>query len=307
MLSTYVIQRIFSTLPVLLGVSVLVFSILHVTPGDPARILAGIEADAEQIARVRERLGLNDPIHVQYWRFLSGALRGDLGRSFRTREPVTREIASRFYPTLQLALAGMALAAIIGLMAGMVAGRFHGTAIDNVVMVAAMIGVSIPGFWFGLVLIFVFAVQLGWFPVAGAATLKHLVLPSITLGVSAAAILARMTRSSMLEVMRKDYVRTARAKGQSERVVLYRHVLRNALIPVVTIMGLQFGGLLAGTIIIEQVFAWPGLGTLAINALQARDFPMVQGIVLYMALAYVLVNLAVDLMYTTLDPRIQYN
>jgi peptide/nickel transport system permease protein len=275
-------------------------------PASPPGIADRCGEWKQMLRRSHGRHSAYDPVYVQYWRFASGALRGDLGRSFRTNQPVTTEIRNRFVPTLILASAGMILAATIGLLAGVLAGRFHGSIIDNLVMVAAMIGVSMPGFWLGLMLIFLFAVQFGWFPVAGAATAEHVVLPSIALGVGASAILARMTRSSMLEVLRKDYVQTARAKGLSERVVIYKHVLKNSLIPVVTIMGLQFGGLLAGTVIIEQVFAWPGLGTLAITALQARDFPMVQGIVLYIATAYVLVNLTVDLLYCSLDPRIKY-
>lgn len=305
-MTTYIAKRLVSTIPVMLGVSILVFMMLHMTPGDPARLMAGLEADAEQIAAIRETLGLNDPIWVQYGRFLSGALRGDLGRSFKTHRPVTQEVISRFPATLRLALAGMVLAIVIGIVAGVLAANFHDTILDNVVMVGAMLGVSMPGFWFGLMLIILFAVHLRWFPVAGDATLKHLVLPGMALGIRAAAILARMTRSSMLEVMRKDFVRTAHAKGLNTSVVLYKHVLKNSLIPVVTVVGLQFGGLLAGTVIIEQVFAWPGLGTLAITSLMARDFPMVQGIILYIALAYVLINLLVDLTYSVLDPRIRY-
>ncbi len=306
-MTTYVLRRLLSALPVLIGVSVLVFGMLHLAPGDPARLIAGDEAEAAVLEEWRERLGLNDPLPTQYWRFISGALRGDLGHSLRTNRPVAREIADRIAPTLQLAAAGMSLAILLGLGSGTIAAVFHRRSLDNVVMVGAMLGVSIPGFWFGLLLIFLFAVTLGWFPSSGAATLRHLVLPTIALGVRAAAILARMTRSSMLEVIRRDFVRTARAKGLNERTVIYRHVLKNSLIPVVTIIGLQFGALLAGTIIIEQVFTWPGLGTLLLHSLNARDYPLVQGIVLYIALGYLAVNLAVDLLYGYLDPRIRYD
>ena len=303
----YIKRRLLSIIPVLFGVSVSVFLVLHLAPGDPARLIVGDEADAEVIERVREQMGLNDPLHVQYGRFASGILSGDLGTSFRTNQPVTQEIVQRIAPTLRLAAVGMVVAVLIGLLAGTVAAVFRGTLVDNSVMVAAMIGVSTPGFWFGIMLIFLFAVTLGWFPSSGASTPKHLVLPAVALGVRAAAILARMTRSSMLEVIRRDFVRTARAKGLNERVVIYRHVLRNSLIPVVTIIGLQFGDLLAGTIIIEQVFAWPGLGTLLVSSLFSRDYPLVQGIVLYIAVGYLVINLLVDLIYGYLDPRISYS
>ncbi len=303
----YIKRRLLSIIPVLFGVSVSVFLVLHLAPGDPARLIVGDEADAEVIERVREQMGLNDPLHVQYGRFASGILSGDLGTSFRTNQPVTQEIVQRIAPTLRLAAVGMVVAVLIGLLAGTVAAVFRGTLVDNAVMVAAMIGVSTPGFWFGIMLIFLFAVTLGWFPSSGASTPKHLVLPAVALGVRAAAILARMTRSSMLEVIRRDFVRTARAKGLNERVVIYRHVLRNSLIPVVTIIGLQFGDLLAGTIIIEQVFAWPGLGTLLVSSLFSRDYPLVQGIVLYIAVGYLVINLLVDLIYGYLDPRISYS
>ncbi len=306
-MTTYVLRRLLSAVPVLIGVSILVFAMLHLAPGDPARLIAGEEAEAEVLEQWRERLGLNDPLPTQYWRFVSGAIRGDLGQSLRTNRAVVEEIGDRIGNTLRLAAVGMTLAILLGLGSGTVAAVFHRRAMDNVVMVGAMLGVSIPGFWFGLLLIFVFAVTLGWFPSSGASGLRHLVLPGIALGVRAAAILARMTRSSMLEVIRRDFVRTARAKGLNERTVIYRHVLKNSLIPVITIIGLQFGALLAGTIIIEQVFTWPGLGTLLLHSLNARDYPLVQGIVLYIAVGYIAVNLAVDLLYGYLDPRIRYD
>jgi len=304
--SQYIAGRLLAAIPVLLGISVFVFFMAHLAPGDPVTIMLGLQADAEQMERLREELGLNDPLPVQYFRFLSGAVRGDLGRSLKSNRLVTQEITDRFPRTIQLAAAGMGLAITIGVIAGVVAAAFHRRLTDTATMILAILGVSVPSFWLGLMLIYLFSVRLRWLPVAGADTWRHLVLPAFSLGVLAAAILARMTRSGVLEVLRQDYVRTARAKGLSERVVLYRHALKNALIPVVTIVGLQFGGLLGGTVIIETLFAWPGLGTLAITSILARDFPMVQGIVLYLALGYVLVNLAVDLTYGYLDPRIRY-
>lgn len=306
-MTTYVAKRLLGSIPVLIGVSILVFSMMHFLPGDPVRIMLGLEGDAETVLRLRKELGLDDPLAVQYLRFASRALRGDLGRSLKSNRRVIDEITSRFPATLRLTMCGLGIAVTIGVLAGVIAARYYQSTLDSAVMVLAMIGVSMPGFWLGLMLIFVFAVGLRMFPVAGAATPRHLVLPSISLGMVASAIVARMTRSSMLEVMRQDYVRTARSKGLAERVVLYRHALKNALIPVVTVVGLQFGGLLGGAVIIEQVFAWPGLGTLAVTSLQAKDFPMVQGIVLYLAMGYVLVNLTVDLVYGYLDPRIRYH
>ncbi|MEW6546054.1 MAG: nickel ABC transporter permease [Bacillota bacterium] len=305
-MSTYLAKRVLGTIPVLVGVSILVFSMLHFVPGDPARIMLGMEAGAEDVARLRKQLGLDDPLAVQYLRFAGGALRGDLGRSLKSNRPVVEEITARFPATLKLAFCSLSIAVSVGVVAGVLAAKHHQSLLDNAVMLGAIVGVSVPGFWLGLMLIFLFAVNLRWFPVAGAATLRHLVLPSLSLGLMASAVVARITRSSVLEVMRQDYIRTARSKGLSERIVMYRHALKNALIPVVTVVGLQFGGLLGGAVIVEQVFAWPGLGTLAVTALQARDFPMVQGIVLYMALGYVLVNLIVDVMYSYLDPRIRY-
>lgn len=306
-MTTYIIKRLLSIVPTMLGVALLVFMMIHIMPGDPARIIGGMEADAAQLESIRESLGLHDPLHIQFYDFVSGAIRGDFGRSFSTRVPVTEEIFERMPKTFLLAVSGVVLAVTIGLTAGVIAAKHHQQPLDNLVMVGAMFGVSMPSFWFGLMLIVIFAVTLGWFPTSGSGTWRHLVLPCMALGIRAAAILARLTRSSMLEVMQSDFVRTARGKGLSESVITYKHVLRNSLIPVVTIVGLQIGRLLAGTVIIEQVFSWPGLGRLLIRSLMARDFPMIQGIILYIALAFVLVNLAVDLFYSVLDPRIQYS
>ncbi len=306
-MTTYIMKRVLSIIPTMLGVAVLVFLMVHMIPGDPARAIGGLEADAAQLEAIRQDLGLHEPLHIQFFDFVTGALRGDFGRSFSTGVPVTQEIFSRMPHTFKLALAGISLSVVIGLTAGVVAAQHHQRPLDNIVMVAAMFGVSMPSFWFGLMLIVIFAVTLGWFPTSGSGSPSHLVLPAMALGIRAAAILARLTRSSMLDVMKSDFVRTARGKGLSESVITLKHVLRNSLIPVVTIVGLQFGALLAGTVIIEQVFAWPGIGRLLIRSLMARDFPMVQGTILYIALAFVLVNLVVDLFYSVLDPRIQYN
>ncbi len=306
-MTTYIMKRLLSIIPTMLGVAVLVFLMIHMIPGDPARAIGGMEADAEALEAIRRDLGLHEPLHLQFADFLGGAVRGDFGRSFSTGAPVTGEIFSRMPYTLQLALAGITLSVSIGLISGVIAATHHQRPLDNIVMVAAMFGVSMPSFWFGLMLIVIFAVSLGWFPTSGSGSLAHLVLPAMALGIRAAAILARLTRSSMLDVMKADYVRTARGKGLGESVIILKHVLRNSLIPVVTVVGLQFGALLAGTVIIEQVFAWPGIGRLLIRSLMARDFPMVQGTILYIALAFVLVNLVVDLFYSVLDPRIQYN
>ncbi|HBY46213.1 MAG TPA: peptide ABC transporter permease, partial [Chloroflexi bacterium] len=233
------------------------------------------------------------------------ALRGDLGKSYRTKRPVSEEIRNRLPNTIKLTLASLAVSTLIGVVAGVVAATFKNTWIDFVSMVVAIIGVSIPGFWLGLMIMMLFSVKLGWFPVAGAETWKHLVLPTITLGVLASAILARMTRSAMLDVLNQDYVRTARAKGLREWRVIMGHAFRNALVPIITILGLQIGGLLSGAFIIESVFAYPGIGMLAVQALATRDFPLIQGIVLLVAVIYVLVNLAVDMLYSVFDPRVR--
>jgi len=306
-MSKYILNRILLTIPVLIGVSVLVFLMLHLVPGDPVMAMfAETGASGRQIEEVRERLGLNDPLIVQYFRFIGNALRGDLGRSLWGDRDVVDMILEAYPATIRLTLAGMGVAIVLGLALGIVAALNHNSWIDNVTMVVALSGVSMPSFWLGLLLILVFSVQLRWFPIVGQGTWKSLVLPAVALGFGASALIARMTRSEMLEVLSQDYVRTARAKGLAGRLVVLRHALKNALIPVVTIVGLQFGSLLGGTVVIETVFARQGLGRIAVTALQARDFPVAQGIVLFIALTYVFVNLAVDLLYAVFDPRIRY-
>jgi peptide/nickel transport system permease protein len=303
----YVAQRVAATIPVLLGVSLLVFSMLQLVPGDPVQLmLSEFQTTPEQIARLRAQLHLNDPLPVQFGRFVWDAAHGDLGTSIRTKRPVTAEIADNFPATLQLAGAGLLVAAILGVSLGIVAATHQQSWLEFGSMCIALLGVSMPSFWLGLLLIFLLSLRFRLLPATGGGDLQHLILPAITLGLGAAAILARLTRSSMLEVLRQEYVTTARAKGLHEWVVIGRHALKNALIPVVTIFGLQFGQLLAGTVVVETVFARPGLGRLIVDGILNKDFPIVQGVVLAVAVSYVLVNLLVDLLYAVLDPRIRY-
>ena len=303
----YIAQRILAAVPVLLGVSLLVFSMLHLVPGDPVRLmLSEFQTTPEQIERLRSQLHLDEPLPLQFGRFVWDASHGDLGTSIRTRRPVAVEIADNLPSTLQLALAGLVVAGVLGVTLGIVAAVNQRSSIELGSMLLALLGVSMPSFWLGLLLIFLFSLRLRIFPATGGGDLLHLILPAVTLGLGAAAILARLTRSSMLEVLRQEYVTTARAKGLLEWVVITRHALKNALIPVVTIFGLQFGQLLAGTFVVETVFARPGLGRLVIDGILNKDLPVVQGVVLVVATAYVVVNLLVDLSYGLLDPRIRY-
>jgi peptide/nickel transport system permease protein len=306
-MTTYIVRRLLTVIPTLLGVLLAVFLMVRLAPGDPAQLLAGEFATPETLADIRQRFGLDQPWHVQLGLYAANVVRGDLGQSVRTRKPVTYELRQYFPNTLRLTLGAMLVALLIGIPAGIIAATRPGTIFDLLAMLGALIGVSMPVFWFGLMAILIFSVQLGWFPVAGTGTLWHLVLPAITLGTGTAAILARMTRSAMLEVLSQDYIRTARAKGLAGRVVVFKHALRNALIPVVTIIGLQFGGLLEGAVITETVFAWPGIGQLLVGSILARDYPVVQGAVLLIAVAFILINLIVDLLYGAIDPRIRYD
>ncbi|MDI7250472.1 MAG: ABC transporter permease [Bacillota bacterium] len=333
-MTSYVIRRLVAILPVLLGISIIVFLIMHLIPGDPVLVMLGEKASPERAEELRRALGLYDPLHVQYGRFLLRALQGDLGRSIRTQEMVTREIAVRFPATLELTICALFLAVAVGVLFGIIAAVRQYSIWDNLSMVVAVAGVSMPVFWLGLMLIFLFGVALDWLPISGRLSigvhlvpitglhlldallrgnlaafwdaLRHLVLPSVALGAIQMAIIARMTRSSMLEVIRQDYIRTARSKGLAERVVVYKHALKNALIPVVTVVGLTVGRLLGGAVLTETIFSWPGLGKFAVDAIYARDYPQVQGVVLLIAAGFVLVNLLVDVMYVFLDPRIRY-
>lgn len=305
----YFLYRLAAAVPVLIGVSIAVFVMVRLVPGDPVQIMFANQSQPspERLAEMRHQLGLDLPIYEQYFKYVTGVMQGDLGQSFRSRQPIGSEIAERLPNTLNLTLASLLVAIVIGVTAGVLSATFRGSWIDKLSMITAIFGISIPAFWLGLMIMLLFGVRLQWFPVSGATTWRHLVMPAFTLGILSSAVIARLTRASMLEALGQDYVRTARAKGLQEYSVVVRHALRNALIPVVTIIGLQIGGLLSGAFIIEAVFAYPGIGALAVNALQTRDFPMIQGIVLFVAVVYVGVNLIVDLLYGLVDPRIAYS
>jgi ABC-type dipeptide/oligopeptide/nickel transport system permease component len=302
----YALRRIAITLPVLLGVATLVFALIHLVPGDPAQVMLGESAPTADVEDLRERLGLNRPLLVQYAAYLGGLVRGDLGTSFRYNTPVTREIGQRLGRTAQLALAAVTVAVLLAVPLGVVAAIHRDRAIDHAAMTLSLVGVSLPNFWLGPLLALVFAVYLGWLPVSGTGTIWHLVLPAATLGAALAAILARLTRATLIDELRELYVIAARARGLSRGRVILRHAFRNGLIPVVTIVGLQLGAVLTGTIITETIFAWPGVGRLLIQAINFRDYPLVQGCILFIAVTYVTMNLVVDLAYGWLDPRIRY-
>jgi ABC-type dipeptide/oligopeptide/nickel transport system permease component len=303
----YLVRRLLLTLPVLLGVATLVFALIHLVPGDPAQSMLGEGAAPEEVAQLRHALGLDQPLLEQYRAFMIGLARGDLGASFRYGTPVTHEIRDRLFRTLQLAVAAMAVAVVIAIPLGILAAVYRGTIIDHAAMTLALAGISMPNFWLGPLLAILFAVYLGWLPVAGTGSLAHLVLPAVTLGAALAAILARMTRASVLEELRELYVLAARARGASRTRAVVRHAFRNSLIPIVTIIGLQFGAVLTGTIITETIFAWPGVGRLLIQAINFRDYPLVQGCILFISFTYVVMNLLTDLTYSVLDPRIRYD
>ena len=306
-MARYLVRRLLLTLPVLIGVATLVFALIHLVPGDPAQSMLGEGASEEEVAQLRHRLGLDRPLLAQYRSFMTGLVRGDLGTSFRYGTPVTREIRDRLFRTMQLAVSAMAVAIAIAIPLGIAAAVFRGTFIDYAAMTLALAGISMPNFWLGPLLAILFAVYLGWLPVAGTGSVWHLVLPAATLGAALAAILARMTRASLLEELRELYVVAARARGLSRLRAVVRHAFRNSLIPVVTIIGLQFGAVLTGTIITETIFAWPGVGRLLIQAITFRDYPLVQGCILFISLTYVGMNLLTDLTYGFLDPRIRYD
>jgi peptide/nickel transport system permease protein len=304
----YAARRLLMTIPVLLAITTMVFAIRPLVPGDPIEIMFfGQSANPEVIENIRHQMGLDKSIPEQYVLYLGNILRGDLGTSISTRKPVTQEIANRYPATIQLAVGSFLVAAVVGLLSGILAAVYKDTLIDTLAMIVATTGISMPAFWFGLLAIYLFSVQLGWFSVIPDGSLKSLVLPVVTLGLIASSIVARLVRSAMLEVLGQEYIQTARAKGLAEQRVVMQHAFRNAAIPVVTIAGLQFGGLLTGAFIIEAVFAWHGIGELAVQAFAKRDFPMIQGITLVVATTYVLVNLVVDLIYAMLDPRISYS
>mgnify|MGYP006274513703 CR=1 FL=1 len=301
----YVIRRVLLAVPVLLGVATLVFSLIHLVPGDPAQAMLGDGAAPQDVIELRKNLGLDQALLTQYVTFLRHAITGDLGTSFRTGQPVTTMIAERVPATAELAIAAMIVAVLLAIPLGVVAAVWRGTAVDYGAMTFALAGVSIPNFWLGPLLAIVFAVELGWLPVSGRGTLAHLVLPAVSLGLALAAILARMTRASLLDELNELYVRAARARGVSRASAVTTHALRNSFVPLLTIIALQFGAVLTGAVITETIFAWPGIGRLLIQSIGFRDYPMVQGCILLIAVTYVTVNLMTDLMYGVLDPRIR--
>jgi len=303
----YVIKRLLSTIPVLIGISLLLFFMLRMLPGDPAQVLAGQMATPDEVELIRHQLGLDRPVHVQYAFFLGRLARFDLGRSARTQNPVTEEIWARLPNTMLLAVVAITLACLFGIPAGIISAVRPYTWIDYVVTSTAIFGISMPVFWLGLMLVVVFAVWLQWLPAGGTGSWRHVILPSFTLAAFVVAFIARMTRSSMIEVLSQDYTTTARSKGLKEQVVVIKHALKNALIPIITVIGLQFGMLLGGAVLTETVFAWPGVGRLIVDSILARDYPMIQGAILVFGLLYILVNLVVDLLYAYVDPRIRYD
>jgi ABC-type dipeptide/oligopeptide/nickel transport system permease component len=298
--------RLLLALPALWLILTMVFLLAHIVPGDPVQQMLGEGARAEDLQQLRHTLGLDLPLGVQYGRYLAGILHGELGESFRFQQPVLRVVASHYPATLELAIVALFVCAAIGIPAGMLAAQRRGSTTDSAIGVFTLFGLSVPNFALGPVLILIFSVDLGWLPVSGRGGISHLILPAITLGAALAAILTRMVRTSVIEELSSDYVRTARAKGLSESRVLFRHAFRNALIPILTILGLQFGTLLAGTIVTESIFSWPGVGRLAVQAIQARDYPLLQGCILLIAISYVFVNLMTDLVYAFVDPRVRF-
>lgn len=306
----YIAKRILMLLPVLLGVTFAVFFIMSLAPGDPATLILGDQASPEDIMAKREELGLLDPLPLQYINYVKDLAKGDFGTSYKTGLPVSEMILARFPNTLILTITGMLVALVIGISAGILSAKNQYSIIDNVTMIGALLGVSMPSFWFGLLMVLVFSVYLPWLPSSGMGAgfiplIKSLILPGFTLGLSSASMIARMTRSSMLEVIRQDYIDTARSKGISDFDITYKHMLRNALIPIVTVVGLQFGQLLGGAVLTETVFAWPGLGRYMVESIKSRDIPSVMGVVVFMSMAFSIVNLMVDILYSFLDPRIK--
>ncbi|HEY3043100.1 MAG TPA: nickel ABC transporter permease [Vicinamibacterales bacterium] len=302
----FLLRRLLLTIPVLLGVATLVFSLIHLVPGDPVQTMLGESAAPQDVARLRTQLGLDRPLYVQYWAFLKGVAKGDLGVSLRTNQPVVEAIADRMPATIELAIAAMCLAVVVAIPLGIIAAVSAGTLVDYAATTLALVGISIPNFWLGPLLAIVFAITLGWLPVSGSGTPAHLVLPAITLGAPLGAVLARMTRASVIEELRELYVLAARARGVSRARAVLRHAFRNSLIPIVTVLGLQMGAVLTGAVITETIFAWPGVGRLLIQSINFRDYPLVQGCILLIAVTYVAMNLLTDLAYGLLDPRIRY-
>lgn len=314
-MSRYILRRLLLVIPLLLAVSMATFLLINLAPGDPISTRFGLNLnnlEPERIEEIRDELGLNDPLPVQYLRYLSNLLKGDMGRSLTTNRPVSQEILARLPATIKLTLAAMLFVVLIAVPLGIISAVRRGSVVDNVSMGGALVGVSMPSFWFGIMLMLLFSLQLGWLPTGGQGDgtfvggIKALILPALTLGAGLMGLVARLSRSSMLEVLDEDYMRTAHAKGVAPRWVLFRHGLRNALIPLVTVLGVQFASLLGGAVIVETIFSWPGMGRLAINAISRRDYPVIMGTVLVFSVVFVLVNLLVDIFYTAIDPRIRY-
>lgn len=306
-MNRYFVKRLLETIPLMLIISIFVFMFIHLIPGDPAKTLAGVEATVEEVEAIREEFGLNKPILVQYVDYMKGLMHGDMGRSLKSNIPVTELIASRMQYTLKLVFAGLLWAPVLGIFIGVICAIFRGKPLDHFGMLFAITGLSAPGFWLGLMGIEIFAVRLGWLPTAGLDTWKGYILPSIVMGTGIMAVLARYSRSSMLETLREDYVRTARAKGQKESIVMFSHAFKNSLIQVVTILGLQIGGLLSGSVITETIFSVPGMGRLLVDSIAYRDYPVIQGLLMMFALQYVLINLIVDMLYGVINPKIRYD
>jgi|TARA_B110000881_G_C18510947_1_gene482171 peptide/nickel transport system permease protein len=307
-MTRFVIHRLLALIPLLIGVSFIVFMMLQLVPGDPVMMMLGefSMATTKDVEAMREQLGFNDPLYIQYWNYFKGLITGDLGTSMRTKKPVIDLILARLPSTFELTFFGLLFAIIFGTSLGIIAALKHNTFIDYFTVVIALLGVSIPGFWLALLFIFFFSIRLEWLPITGSSPLT-LIMPCLALGLWAGGTIARLVRSGMLEVLQSDYVRTARAKGLYKHRIILVHALRNALLPVVTIFGIQFGHVLAGTVIIEAVFARPGLGLMMVNAIVAKDFPLVQGTIMFVAGAYIVVNILVEVLYTYLDPRIRYS
>ena len=307
-MARFVIHRLLALIPLLIGVSFLVFLMLQLVPGDPVMMMLGefSMATAKDVEALRQQLGFNDPLYIQYWNYFKSLITGDLGTSMRTKKPVIDLILARLPSTFELTFYGLIFALIFGTLLGIIAALKHNTFIDYFTVVIALLGVSIPGFWLALLFIFLFSIRLEWLPITGSSPLS-IIMPCLALGLWAGGTIARLVRSGMLEVLQSDYIRTARAKGLYKHRIILVHALRNALLPVVTIFGLQFGHVLAGSVIIEAVFARPGLGLMLVNAIVAKDFPLVQGTIMFVAVAYIAVNILVEVIYTYLDPRIRYS
>ncbi|MFY9312086.1 MAG: ABC transporter permease [Tepidanaerobacteraceae bacterium] len=301
----YILRRILMMIPVMLGVTLIVFTMMYITPGDPAQIILGDNATPEAVAKLRAEMGLDDPFLVRYFRFVKDLLRGDLGICYATKQPVFDRLIQTFPNTVKLAAFAVVVSTIMGLSLGIISAAKQYSLFDNIAMLLAMMGNAMPNFWQGLLLMLVFSLWLGWLPASGFSSFKHMILPALTMGTSSAAVLARMTRSSMLEVIRADYISTARAKGQTEFKVIMHHAFRNAMIPVITTIGLQFGRQLGGAVLTESIFAIPGVGKMMVDAIKARNYPVVQGGVLLIALSLSIVNLVVDILYAYIDPRIK--